>query len=80
MEADGRGTDRARWALGWLEGELKDKDSLQERSWPRRANSSVGRRLSRLLMHFHTDFLHSVHVSFYFYTWIMARMKKKKGR
>lgn len=31
-------------------------------------------------MHFHTDFLHSVHVSFYFYTWIMARMKKKKGR
>lgn len=80
MEGDGRQVQTEQgWGGRGAEGqgqpgrvELAQTD--QQQCWQKAQQAPVP------LMHFHTDFLHSVHVSFYFYTWIVARMEKKKGR
>lgn len=66
-----------------MEGELKDKDTWQSGAGPDKpaavlAEGSAGSRASDAFSH--RLFLHSVHVSFYFYTWIVASMGKEEGQ
>lgn len=81
------------WMDEWVDrnqdgmaGKLRGKGSLEETRWARQLQTTQqwcwqkAQQAPVALMLSHTDFFHSVHVSFYFYTWIMARIRNKKGR
>lgn len=65
-----------------MAGDLEGEGNSKEMRWPRELQTSQqwcwqkAQRAPLALTLFHTDFFHSVHVSFYFYTWTVARIRR----